>query len=197
MPPVTLLSLYGRTPAVPSLAGATLVLIDCQNDYLKGPLALPEVVPAVANAARVLATARDAGTRIFHIVQKGSAGGLFDRTKWGGAVIDELAPRAGEMVIEKPRPNSFSGTNLEAAIGKQGADLIFMGFMTHMCVSTTVRAALDLGFRSTVVADACATRDLPSAGGVIPARSLHEAELAALADRFAGVFTAAKILATA
>jgi hypothetical protein len=58
-----------------------------------------------------------------------------------------------------------------------------------------VRAALDLGFRSTVVADACAARDLPSPGGVIPARALHEAELAALADRFAGVFTAAEILA--
>jgi nicotinamidase-related amidase len=64
-----------------------------------------------------------------------------------------------------------------------------------MCVSTTVRTALDLGFRSTVVADACATRDLPSPGGVIPARTLHEVELAALGDRFAGVFTAAKILA--
>jgi len=46
-----------------------------------------------------------------------------------------------------------------------------------------------------VVADACATRDLPSLGGIIPARALHEAELAALADRFSGVFTAAEILA--
>ena len=197
MPPVTLLSLAGRIPAVPTLADAALVLIDCQNDYLKGPLALPDVGPAVANAARILAAARAAGTRIFHIVQKGSSGGLFDRTNWGGAIIAELEPRPGEAVIEKPRPNSFSGTSLETAIGKQGAELIFVGFMTHMCVSTTVRAALDLGFRSTLVSDACATRDLPSPGGIIPAKALHEAELAALADRFAGVFATAEILAAA
>ena len=197
MPPATLLSLAGRVPTVPNLADAALVLIDCQNDYLEGPLALPEVGPAVANAARILAAARAAGTRIFHIAQKGSSGGLFDRAAWGGAIIAELEPRVGEAVIEKPRPNSFSGTNLEAAIGKQGAELIFVGFMTHMCVSTTVRAALDLGFRSTLVSDACATRDLPSPGGIIPAKVLHEAELAALADRFAGLFTTAEILAAA
>ena len=49
-----------------------------------------------------------------------------------------------------------------------------------------VRAAVDLGFGCTVVAGACATRDLPDGqGGVIAAGPLHRAELAALADRFA------------
>lgn len=58
--------------------------------------------------------------------------------------------------------------------------------MTHMCVSTTARAALDLGYRSTVVASACATRDLPDAlGGVVDAKTVHRAALAALGDRFA------------
>ena len=57
-----------------------------------------------------------------------------------------------------------------------------------MCLSATARAALDLGYRSTVVASAAATRDLPGfAGGVVAAEILHDAELAALADRFAVV----------
>jgi nicotinamidase-related amidase len=60
--------------------------------------------------------------------------------------------------------------------------------MTHMCVSSTVRAGFDLGDRSTVVGAAAATRDLPSAtGGIVPAQSLHEASLAGLADLFAVV----------
>ena len=60
--------------------------------------------------------------------------------------------------------------------------------MTHMCVSSTVRAALDLDYRCSVVAAACATRDLPDGtGGVIAADQLQRAELAALADRFATV----------
>jgi nicotinamidase-related amidase len=58
--------------------------------------------------------------------------------------------------------------------------------MTHLCVSTTVRSALHYGFNPLVVANACATRDLPDGlGGTVPADSLHRAELAALGDRFA------------
>lgn len=67
-------------------------------------------------------------------------------------------------------------------------ELVVVGFMTHMCVSATVRAAKDLGYRSTVVAAACATRDLPGIdGAVVDAASLHRMELAALADLFACV----------
>ena len=58
--------------------------------------------------------------------------------------------------------------------------------MTHMCISSSVRAATDLGFGATVVGNACATRDLPDgAGGVVSAQELHRASLAALSDRFA------------
>ena len=55
-----------------------------------------------------------------------------------------------------------------------------------MCISATVRAALDRGYRTTVVASATATRDLPDPlGGIVPAGEVHRATLAALADRFA------------
>ena len=58
--------------------------------------------------------------------------------------------------------------------------LVIAGFMTHMCVSSTARAALDLGYKATVAADAAATRDLPDPmGGVISADALHRAALAA------------------
>ena len=70
------------------------------------------------------------------------------------------------------------------ALGRE--EIILAGCMTHMCVSATARAALDLGLRATVVAGAAATRDLPDPlGGVIPAAALHRTALAELADRFA------------
>jgi hypothetical protein len=67
--------------------------------------------------------------------------------------------------------------------------------MTHMCVSATVRAALDRGLSSTVAMDATATRDLPDplGGGDLPAGIVHRAALAAIADRFATVVRAAGI----
>jgi len=60
-----------------------------------------------------------------------------------------------------------------------------------------VRAALDLGFKSTVVADACATRDLPDplGGAAVAAADLHRASLIALADRFAIICRVADIKA--
>jgi len=58
--------------------------------------------------------------------------------------------------------------------------------MTHMCVSSTARAALDLGYATTVVATACATRDLPNgSGGHIAATVIHDVALVELSDRFA------------
>lgn len=193
--PRTLLSLAGVEPKIPVLAKSALVLIDYQNEYLAGPIQLPQAAKAIAVAERVLMAARVEGTRIFHVLQKGSAGGLFDRSAWGGQPIEQLQPIAGETVIEKPRPSSFFKTDLAAKLGPAGTPAVFMGFMTHMCVSTTVRDALDYGYVSSVVADACATRDLPTRHGLtVSADVLHEAELAALGDRFAGIFTAAQIL---
>lgn len=192
--PRTLLSLAGREPQQPSLTDAALVLIDYQNDYLAGPLQLPDAAPAIAATERVLMAARIKGARIIHVLHKGSAGSLFDRGAWGGQPIEQLSPAPGEIVIEKTKPSSFFETDLAEHLGGAGTPVIFMGFMTHMCVSTTVRDALDYGYAATVVADACATRDLPGPNGIVPARILHEAELAALGDRFAGIFRAAEIL---
>jgi nicotinamidase-related amidase len=193
--PKTLLELAGRKPAPPKLSESILVLIDIQNEYLDGPIALPGASAAVAKAADLLARARKAGAKVVHVAHKGGKGSLFDREGHCGAIVDAVAPVAGEAVVEKPRPNAFSGTDLADLVGAPSAPLVIVGFMTHMCVSSTARAALDLGYQTAIAADACATRDLPTlAGGVIDAARLHEAELAALADRFAGVFRADEIV---
>jgi nicotinamidase-related amidase len=183
----TLLELAGADLTPPKLRDAAIVLIDLQNEYLSGPLALPDVEAAVRNAALLLARAREAGAPVFHIAHKGKPGGLFDRDARRGEIVDALTPRPGEPVIEKALPNSFAGTELRELIAKTGRkNIVIAGLMTHMCVSSTARAALDLGFRTTIDATSCATRDLPDGkGGSIPARTVHEVALAELSDRFA------------
>lgn len=194
--PKTLLTLSGRTYSKPNFSNAALVLIDYQNEYLDGPLALPEAQAAITAAQRLLAHARSKKSLIIHVAHKGAAGGMFDRDAHRGAFIAALAPVIGETVIEKPRPNSFSGTSLADQLQGMDGILIVAGFMTHMCVSSTVRAGLDEGYLSIVAADACATRDLPhpSGLGVITARSMHDAALAALSDRFAHVVTVDQLI---
>jgi nicotinamidase-related amidase len=135
----------------------------------------------------LLARARESGAAIFHIAHRGRPGSLFDRTAERGAIVAQLTPRPGEAVIEKELPNAFAGTDLNGQLAATGRkELVLAGFMTHMCVSSTARAALDLGFRTTIDADSCATRDLPDGvGGTLAARTIHDVALAELSDRFA------------
>ena len=197
MQPKTLLEMAGADLTPPPLAEAVLVLIDCQNEYVTGALPLEGVETALENLAGLLARARAAGTPIVHVQHKGRPGGAFDLAQARGAIHELVAPLAGEVVIQKGLPNSFAGTGLHDALQEfDRNNLILTGFQTHMCVSATARSALDHGYRSTIVADCCGTRALPDRkGGMLSAAALHEATLAALADRFAIVVDSAAELA--
>jgi nicotinamidase-related amidase len=69
-------------------------------------------------------------------------------------------------------------------------NLVVCGAMSHMCIDTTVRAAKELGFTSTLIADACATRDLKFENELLPACIVHAAFMAALDGMFAAATTA-------
>ena len=193
--PKSLLQMAGADPKPSALSESVLVIIDAQNEYSTGALPLYRIDDAVATLKSLLARARRAGAGIVHIAHKGRQGGLFDRGAGNGRIMDALAPRDGEKVIEKGLPNAFAATELDDVLKAGGSKpLLIAGFMTHMCVSSTARAALDHGFSTTIAADACATRDLPNPlGGAVSAQSVHEAALAGLADRFACVTLAADI----
>lgn len=185
--PQTLLQLSGADLSPASLGASCLILIDMQNEYLEGPVTVPDAREAISQAHMLLEKARTAGTPVIHVAHKGKVGSLFDRDGERGQFVSELTPQAGEKIIEKGLPNAFANTDLLETLNATGRkDVIICGFMTHMCVSSTARAALDLGFRVTIDADSCGTRDLPDGrGGVVNARNLHEISLVALSDRFA------------
>jgi nicotinamidase-related amidase len=196
--PQTLLQMRGIAIAPARLSQAALVIIDAQGEYRSGRMALPGIDPALARIADVLARARAAGTPIFHVAQVGQTGTLFDPATECGAILPQAAPIAGEPVIMKRLPNGFAGTELHERLQQACRDnLMVAGFMTHMCISASVRAALDLGYQTTVIADATATRALPAHDGGAPISSdaVHRTALAELADRFATVVTSAEIAA--
>lgn len=185
----TLFQLTGSEHGPAQWQDAVLVIIDAQNEYRSGDMQLPDIEPATVQIQQLLAAARAQGTPVAHIRHIGVPGYLFDPEGPRGQILDELTPVEGEAVIDKPLPNAFAHSDLQEFVQGTGrTNLIVCGFMTHMCVSATVRAAKDLGYQSTVVADACATRTLPGlATGQFDAKALHEIELVALADFFACV----------
>jgi nicotinamidase-related amidase len=173
------------------LSESALVLIDCQNTYRHGVMQLEGVEAALEETARLLARARAKGTPVFHIMHDAGAGSPYDIRAEIGHIADIVAPRDGEPVIVKNFPSSFEKTNLHELLQKIGAkNLLLTGFMTHMCVNSTARAAFNHGYASTVIAAATATRALPGpSGDVLPASTIHNAALASLADLFAIVAT--------
>lgn len=186
--PTTLLEMAGAPSSPASFTEAALILIDYQREYTEGRLQLKDAASAIAEAERLLAKAREAGAPVFHITHRGRSGSaVFNPDTTNVEIVPELTPRANEPMVTKGLPNAFAGTDLQERLRGTGRkEVIIGGFMTHMCVSSTARAALDLGYRSTVVASACATRALPDESGEsVPGEVLHRAELAALGDRFA------------
>lgn len=176
-----------------------LILIDIQNDYFPGGAWEVDAMDAVAaNAARLLAAARDAGHLVIHIRHEaGSETAPFFRPGTPGAQINAaVAPLEGETVVLKHRPNSFHETALldllrDAAV----VNVTICGAMTQMCVDATTRAAVDHGFKTTVVSDACGAKAISYGGTDVPADVVQAAFLAPLAMSYAKVVTTAEVLA--
>jgi len=194
----TLRAAAGLPPAYGPLNDAVLLVIDAQMEYgEEGGLALPGLQPALDNITALQLSGRKSGAEIVHIAHEGSPGRAFDPAK-GGRIFPQVEPVDGETVLTKGLPNSFAHTGLQNHLAEIGRPhLVICGFMTHMCVSTTARAALDLGYETTVVSDATATRSLPATDGGQPitADELHRSSLAALSDRFSAINTTAQVLA--
>lgn len=166
-----------------------LLIIDIQQDYFPGgafPLAGPEA--AARAAAGLLERFRGAGEPVIHVqhLDDDPDGDFLVRGTAGAEIHPDVAPRDGELLIEKAAPNAFLHTDLERELRSRGIDeLVVGGMMSSMCVDASVRAAADLGFAVTVVPDACAAPDLEYDGTRVPGPAVHAAFMAALGSAYA------------
>ena len=186
----TLRELTGMSPNPSSITDSALVLIDCQQTYREGVMQLTGVEPALAEAAALLARFRAAKRPVVHIMHDAGPGTPYDVTAPIGQIAGLVAPLPGETVIVKKYPSAFEQTELDAELKRLAVkNVVYAGFMTHMCVNSTTRASFNHGYANTVVAGATATRPLPDPGGgsQVSAEALQAASLSALADLFAVV----------
>ena len=185
-----MLEMAGLAPAPPPLSDCTVVIIDAQREYVDGKLPLEGMEPALAEIGRLLGRARALQVPVIHIVHQGRAGGAFAPGSPGFEIASPAAPAPGEAVVHKSLPNAFASTDLASRLAalKKG-NVVLAGFQTHMCIEATARASIDLGFKATVIASACATRALPDplSGDGLSAAEVHRNALAAIADRFATI----------
>jgi len=176
-----------------------LLLVDLQNDYFPGGAMELVGAEAVADRAReLLQRFRAVGAPVWHVQHLTERPGatFFLPGTPGAEIHPALQPEDGETVVVKHFPNAFRETRLMESLREAGVEaLVIAGAMSHMCIDATTRAAADLGFLCTVVADACATRDLAFRGEAVPARQVHAAFMAALNGVYARVATLEAFLA--
>lgn len=109
----------------------------------------------------------------------------FDRTGAHHEIVEELAPHAKDIVLAKPKPSAFFGTQLEAILNELRADsLIVTGMTTSGCVRATVNDAFMLNHHAVVPIECVADRSQLS----------HEVELFDMGAKYADVVPTADVV---
>ena len=139
-----------------------LLIVDVQQGMfaLRSPLHRGEEV--VKRIAELLARARAEGVPVVHIQHDGGPGHVLAKGSPGWPPHPLLAPRDGEMVVEKRHSGAFHDTDLHRRLCDAGIDrLVIAGMQTEMCVDSACRGAAALNYRVALVADAHTTYDTP------------------------------------
>jgi len=169
-------------------ATTAVVLIEYQNEFTSDGGALHGAVAEVmdktnmlANTKEVVAAARAAGATIMHApitfaagynelskhpygILKGVVdGSAFVKGSWGAAIVDELAPQPGDIVIEGKRGlDTFASTNLDFILRSKGITTIVLGgFLTNCCVESTMRTGYENGYQVITLTDCTAATSVP------------------------------------
>ncbi|KAL8897179.1 MAG: hypothetical protein Q9207_007341 [Kuettlingeria erythrocarpa] len=152
-------------PSQPTTKNSTLILIDCQNEYDHGALAIHDIASSRAVIGQVLQRYRDANGDIIHVVHQTPDGApLFTPGTELAEEWEELKPKDGEEIIKKIKPCAFSDTRLDEVLKKAGKEkIVLVGYMAHVCVSSTSRIGAELGYDVSVISDAIGDRDIPGA----------------------------------
>lgn len=174
---------------------STLIIIDAQNEYASGALKTENVAETRKSIARLLEKYRQGGDgkNIVHVVHEVPEGApVFTPNTALAQEFEELTPKAGEKVVKKNFPSSFAKTDLHEylqSLGDVGKKVVLVGYMAHVCVSTTTRAADELGYDPLIVREAVGDRDIPG----VKAETLVSVVLSELADSFGTVVSEEEI----
>lgn len=176
------------------LMSTALIIVDIQKDYFPGgKMELSNPAHAAANAAKVLEWFRENhNDHIFHVqhIAADPALGFFLPDTEGTEHHETVQPLKDEKIIVKNFPNSFLHTELESQLKeKEVTKVVVAGMMTHMCIDATVRAAVDLGYKTTLIEDACASKELTYQNKTTPADQVHLSFVGALQGMYAEVIS--------
>jgi gluconolactonase len=168
-------------------ARTAVLILDLQNEVIHekgafgstGAAAHAVEQDVVANAARLAAAARSAGSHVIHVHHQRSVGagnGADSKqnaplwrnmaeadamgTEWAAAPHAGIEPDPSDIVLHKQRVNAFFGTSLDIKLRGLGVEKVLVGgALTNLSVESTIRHGADLGYQMVLVQDACSSFD--------------------------------------
>lgn len=151
-------------------AGDALLVVDVINDFNHddGKRLLQAFRERASTMAAVISIARASGVPIIYANDDGDqwksdGPGYIREVLESGAdseVIRELIPSPGDYVLLKHRYSAFDHTALDILLERLSVDRLYLiGSATEGCVVQTAIDARELGLKTTIVADACASTD--------------------------------------
>lgn len=198
----------------PIMSGKTaLLVIDMQNAFCEptGAFYNEQTKPVKEKIKQLVSTAREKGLLIIylrHVVRQ--MGNLSNRLKEmlpsvdqvlidgsrPAAIVDDLAPREGELIVNKPHFGGFTGTDLDEILRANGIDtLIICGTVTNVCCDTTARQAVERQYKVIFLSDATAANDKPDLGwGPVKAEEFQRVTLTTLASVFCQISTTDEVI---
>lgn len=177
-----------------------LLIVDFVNSFADPAMfGGGNIQPAIEQTVPLLAAARSRGWPVAHtrivFADDDVDGNVFTLKVPGllalkeasapSAIVAELTPREGELVVRKTVPSAFFGTGLAPWLTQRGVQtLLVAGAVTSGCVRASVVDAMCWGFRPLVVSDCVGDRALGP----------HEANLFDMRQKYAAVMTCEEAL---
>lgn len=164
-----------------------VLFIEFQNEFTSDGGILHDAVDPcmkhtnmLSNAVQLLTDCRQKGIKVFHapilfsadyrelsttsygILNNVKNGGAFQRSTWGGQIIDLMAPTENEIVVAgKTGLCSFASTNLDFLLRQNDIqNLAICGFLTNCCVESSMRTAYEKGYKVFTLTDCCAATSI-------------------------------------
>ncbi|WP_199620330.1 isochorismatase family protein [Paenibacillus alkalitolerans] len=189
-----------------------LIIINMQKAFCEpdGALYVRNTEHIIDNIRSVSDTARKAGMPVVYLRHKVRGDGdsnrmndmypkvvdLLRRRTIDSEIIDELAPKPEDIIINKLFYSGFHFTDLDTILRSRDVDtLIVCGTATNVCCEATVRDAVHKEYKAIVLSDANAAADYPDMGwGAVSAEEIQRLSLTAIAYEFGQVSSTMEIV---
>jgi biuret amidohydrolase len=200
-------------------ANTAIVAVHMQNDVVGAGGAFgaffaeqAEARDVVAKIGTLFAAARDAGATVVYTRVAWNAGyddlvanspllgmviqaGCLSDGSRGAAIVDDLSPKTGDLVVTHKRVGGFAASQLDVMLRSRGiTTVVFTGVATNASVEGTAREASDLGYRTVIVEDACSAANEAAHAASIDSMGLL-AEIASSAEVLSALAAGAEVSA--